>query len=418
MSSDSPPSDIPSTPTSAPTSVTPTVAPPSTTRRSARVHKRDPIVAPGFGTQQDLITLAKDLGQPVEVVHAIMASQGRGTRRRVATTSNTAAAAAAATSTTTKPAVVVNAAWANFLSEEHPTAGTTTTAEPHSDVTSTNPQTDATFNNNNNNNTITDTRKTYQLPMVPAWAKTPQKPKSKKAKTTKSAAAAAAATVVSGIGNGGILVQTGTLDASAVGRTKLALDRSFDLKVPSILLPRLKVSKVIASCNAAHALAIDTTGRLYGWGRNESSQLGAALGSSYIGRPFVLEGFGLDNNTTSSCVVVVDAAIGKSHSIVLTQNQELWAVGSNKAGQCGIKSSIDVVPNFRKCNLDVSVIQVCLRETLLHGLLYICCGILLVACSFLCFVLLLCVSCCYFVVVWFSCMVLQNMVLWTLEYCS
>ena len=130
------------------------------------------------------------------------------------------------------------------------------------------------------------------------------------------------------------------------------MDRSFDLKVPSILLPRLKVTKVISSCNAAHALAIDTSGKVYGWGRNETAQLGIGVGS-YVGRPFLLEG--LDQT-------IVGGAVGKSHSIVLTQNQELWAVGSNKVGQCGIKSSMDPVPNFRKCTLDGNVVQVRIAE--------------------------------------------------------
>lgn len=38
-------------------------------RRSARVPKRDPIVAPGFGTQKDLENLASCLGLPTEAVH-------------------------------------------------------------------------------------------------------------------------------------------------------------------------------------------------------------------------------------------------------------------------------------------------------------------------------------------------------------
>ena len=329
-------SEVPSTPTSS-SSVTPITitSTPSTTRRSARVHKRDPIIAPGFGTQQDLDTLANDLGQPVAVVQAIMASQGRGTRRRgqpaVADAHNDATAA------TSAPAVV-NSAWANFLSEEH-----TSSVEPSAsgDAASTRTGTGTGTDRSTGNRTkpteasasASDIR-TYILPLVPSWSQ--QKPKSKKAKTNSTATV------------GGVLVQAGTLDASCIGRTKIAMDRAFDLKVPSILLPRLKVTKVISSCNAAHALAIDTSGKVYGWGRNETNQLGSGLGS-YVGRPFLLEG--LDQ-------IIVGGAVGKSHSMVLTQNQELWAVGSNKVGQCGIKSSMDPVMNFRKCVLDDNVVQV------------------------------------------------------------
>jgi hypothetical protein len=312
--------NLPTTPTSSSLTPLTITSTPSTTRRSARVHKRDPIIAPGFGTQQDLETLANDLGQPVAVVQAIMASQGRGTRRR---------GQPAADDATTTPAPVVNSAWADFLSEEHPVgnAASATASTGTATVASSGNRTKS----NDASASASDNR-TYILPIVPSWSQ--QKPKSKKAKTTTS---------------GGVLVQAGTLDASCIGRTKIAMDRSFDLKVPSILLPRLKVTKVISSCNAAHALAIDTTGNVYGWGRNETSQLGSGLGT-YVGRPFLLEGL---NN-----FVIVGGAVGKSHSIVLTQNQELWAVGSNKVGQCGIKSSMDPVPNFRKCVLDANVIQV------------------------------------------------------------
>ena len=112
---------------------------------------------------------------------------------------------------------------------------------------------------------------------------------------------------------------------------------------------RLRISDVESVTSGAfHNLALTSTGNVYGWGRNETAQLGTGLGS-YVGRPFLLEG--LDQT-------VVGGAVGKSHSIVLTQNQEMWAVGSNKVGQCGIKSSMDPVPNFRKCVLDVNVVQV------------------------------------------------------------
>lgn len=255
------------------------------------------------------------------VVQAIMASQGRGTRRR--------GQPAADDATATPAAPVVNSAWADFLSEEHPVGPAVTAATSTGTATAT--STGSRTQSNDASAHVSDNR-TYILPIVPSWSQ--QKPKSKKAKTSTS---------------GGVLVQAGTLDASCIGRTKIAMDRSFDLKVPSVLLPRLKVTKVISSCNAAHALAIDTSGKVYGWGRNETSQLGSGLGT-YVGRPFLLEGL--------NQFVVVGGAVGKSHSIILTQNQELWAVGSNKVGQCGIKSNMDPVPNFRKCVLDANVIQV------------------------------------------------------------
>jgi hypothetical protein len=303
----------PSTPTTAPSNTT---VPPASTRRSARVHKRDPIILPGFGTQQDLDTLAKDLGQPVAVVQAVMASKGRGYRRR-GQADDTAAAAAAP----------VNTSWADFLSEESPAAPSKMAADESS--------TAAAASSEAADDDDESTTRTYVLPLAPEWLKKGPS-QAKKAKKGSS------------VGSG-ILVQAGTLDATCIGRTKPTMDRSFDLPVPSVLLPRIQFTKVISSCNAAHALAIDTAGNVYGWGRNEADQLGAGLGSSYVGKPFLLEG--LDSN-------IVGGAVGKFHSMVLDADQQLWAVGGNKAGQCGIKSSIDAVPNFRKCVMDANVVQV------------------------------------------------------------
>ena len=73
------PITVPSTPIS---SKTPSSAPPSPSRRSQRVHKRDPVILPGFGTQQDLTNLSNQLDLPEETVRVIMTSQGRGIRRR------------------------------------------------------------------------------------------------------------------------------------------------------------------------------------------------------------------------------------------------------------------------------------------------------------------------------------------------
>ena len=324
----------PSTPTTSttPSSRTdptdPTASTANTARRSARVHKRDPIVAPGFGTQQDLETLATDLGQPLTVIQAVMASQGRGTRRSRGTAAAELPKAAAAVNTS---------AWANFLSEEHteestakPSATTTaveTKPATREETSTTAPSTTSTTATTAGIIDSTSTHRTYELPLTPEWSNTAKHLKAKKAKTSTE--------------GGGVLVQAGTLDATCIGRTKPSMDRTFDLKIPHVLLPRLtNIATVISSCNAAHALAIDTNGKVYGWGRNEASQLGAGLGP-YVGRPFLLENLG-----DTPCV---SGAVGKSHTIVLTKNQDLYAVGLNKSGQCGIKSSTETVSNFRKC---------------------------------------------------------------------
>jgi alpha-tubulin suppressor-like RCC1 family protein len=56
------------------------------------------------------------------------------------------------------------------------------------------------------------------------------------------------------------------------------------------------------------------------------------------------------------------AAIGKSHTLFLMEDGAVYGVGANKAGQCGVKSSIDLIPNYRKCIMpdDVTIVKVCI----------------------------------------------------------
>jgi alpha-tubulin suppressor-like RCC1 family protein len=44
------------------------------------------------------------------------------------------------------------------------------------------------------------------------------------------------------------------------------------------------------------------------------------------------------------------------------EDGSVWGVGANKAGQCGVKSSVDTIPNYKKCPIpdDVTIIQVCI----------------------------------------------------------
>jgi hypothetical protein len=70
----------------------------------------------------------------------------------------------------------------------------------------------------------------------------------------------------------GTLVQTGTLDPTMVGRSRLDkedAEEPYHLTLPTIILPKIAIASVAASCSAAHAVAIDANGTAYGWGRNE-----------------------------------------------------------------------------------------------------------------------------------------------------
>jgi hypothetical protein len=304
----------------------------STARRSFRVSKRDPIVAPGFGTLSDLKALASELDLPVEAVKAIMSSNGRGITRRSRKEKETV---------TTEP-VLLNSAWADFISSEQTPLSGNTTATTNTTTTTTTEMPSFCVDSKLSSILLNEERK-YRFPWTTQIVDTRPTKKSKRT-----------------VESGGLLLQTGSLDPPCIGRIRMtnANLRIFDLNVPTILLPRLIVRRVIASCSSAHALAIDTHGTVYGWGRNEASQLGSGLPIN-VARPFALEGL-------STYPEIMDGAVGKSHSIVLTSSRELLAVGSNKSGQCAASSSLETIKEFRKCNGASNIVKVCTNHRLVR----------------------------------------------------
>jgi alpha-tubulin suppressor-like RCC1 family protein len=296
------------------------------------VHKRDPIVAPGFGTQKDLNNLSTSLGLPVPAVQAMMESRGRGIRRRAAGDGDVDDG-----DEQTQPPAPINNAWADFMMEE----GMTVTEEQDEQEPTQTASAAAAAAANSETKTAKTTASSstspreYALPLEASWnIKKDLRPK-KKLKTTPTSS---------------VLVQTGTLDAGMIGRTKRPLDKPYDLSIPTIISPSLKVTKVIAGCNAAHAICIANDAVVYGWGRNEALQLSQSL-------PQMVP---LPTKLPIEDVTIVDGAVGKFHTILLDSNYKLHAVGSNKCGQCGVNSSVDSVPNIRKCPLDgVNIVQVC-----------------------------------------------------------
>jgi len=179
-------------------------------------------------------------------------------------------------------------------------------------------------------------RKVYNLE---ALVKTLDEPATKKAKLDSSSA------------GGGALLQTGTLDVTVVGRKGLSKETpSYQLMVPTQILPGVGIAKVFTGCNAVHSIALDVAGKVYGWGRNDSHQLGSLPSNVAVPTPMD----GLDDYN------IISAAMGKSHTLFLTDEGKVLAVGSNKVGQCGIKSTTDMVSSIKPCIFppDVKIVQV------------------------------------------------------------
>ena len=289
-------------------------------RRSARVLQHDPIVAPGFGTRKDLQRLARELSSdsvtfPVKAVEEMMKSRGRGIRRGGGDDSE-------AQDDSTAPAV--SSAWADFMMEEGVQ--------------------DAVMSGSNNGDKgkaeassrggdSTAKKRSYDTSAIAMVDKKPKKH------------------------DGGILVQAGTLDSTLVGRSKTKLQELYDLTVPTrIMGSSILIKSVVTSCTAVHSIAIDTNGRAYGWGRNEHSALGSHLPEAVVLPTRLKLASEVDEDDR-----VVSAAVGKGHTMLLMEDSAVYAVGWNKAGQCGVRTSTEVIPNFRKCVFeipDVTIVQV------------------------------------------------------------
>ena len=286
----------------------------SRSRRSARNRGSNEVVAPGLGTKGDIAKLTKDLGGdlPENAVLAMMKSEGRGikgsrsddapgTPSKSGTTGSAAPFASPGTSNM----------WADFIQEEGMSSA-----------------------------------------MAGATGKSEDGPPSKKAKTSSGLAAFGAQakgqvdydlsllTAAKKSSTFGSLVQSGTLDASLVGRGRISsTDKSvYNLEIPTIILPSVKITTVCTSCNAAHAIAIDQKHQAYGWGRNEGMVLGDDFGDTKVvpTPQVVAEG-------------IATAALGKSHTIFLKTDGTLHALGTNKSGQCGWRQNIKQHGTLKPC---------------------------------------------------------------------
>jgi alpha-tubulin suppressor-like RCC1 family protein len=90
-------------------------------------------------------------------------------------------------------------------------------------------------------------------------------------------------------------------------------------------LSGVSIVKVVASSIACHYVAISSDGVAYVWGRNENGQLGTGnLNNVYL------------PSAVTQVTGVVDAAVGKGHTLLLTRSGSMWAAGSTNKGQCGV----------------------------------------------------------------------------------
>jgi alpha-tubulin suppressor-like RCC1 family protein len=271
------------------------------TRRSSRARKgSNEVVAPGFGTSADVENLQADLGGslPVNAVTAMMRSEGRGV-------SGTSEASNPLTSPQTTNA------WADFINEEG--VGGSDALKKSEEPTE---------------EPSTKRRKTDDEE-TPAAEENAEYDFSVLTTSNKKAPS-------------GSLVQSGTLDATMIGRKALkSTDEAvYHLNIPTSLLPKVAITKVSTSCNAAHCIAIDRANQAYGWGRNENMVLGEAFGETkVVPTPQVIASD------------IQDAALGKTQTIFLKTDGTLHALGTSKSGQCGWRQNVKQSGTLKACVL-------------------------------------------------------------------
>ncbi|KAL1465040.1 hypothetical protein WDU94_004635 [Cyamophila willieti] len=91
----------------------------------------------------------------------------------------------------------------------------------------------------------------------------------------------------------------------------------------------VRVKVAVSSSCAAHNVVITEDNKCFTFGRNEKGQLGNG-NTERRDQPFEPEEL--------KSQVIVNAAVGKNHTLFLTERGHVYACGDNQFGQCGIKS--------------------------------------------------------------------------------
>ncbi len=87
---------------------------------------------------------------------------------------------------------------------------------------------------------------------------------------------------------------------------------------------------VMVSNGFGHSLALTESGNVFGWGLNDFSQLGY-LNKEFLARPQRIP----VKDESINNIMVKKISCGLTHSLLLTQNGDIYAFGSNNLGQLG-----------------------------------------------------------------------------------
>jgi alpha-tubulin suppressor-like RCC1 family protein len=113
--------------------------------------------------------------------------------------------------------------------------------------------------------------------------------------------------------------------------------------------PPKKFQWASVSCGFAHALALTNNGKIYGWGRSDSGQIGTGETYDLILRPVHIP-LPMKEKSTRVCC-------GFYHSAAITEEGELYLWGRNSCNQLGFKA-VDIYSPKKVKNLPAPVVDV------------------------------------------------------------
>lgn len=96
----------------------------------------------------------------------------------------------------------------------------------------------------------------------------------------------------------------------------------------------IKICYVAAHCSSAHGVIITAEGKVMTFGRNEKGQLGTG-DTENRNVPVMLDSI--------KDLTVVAAAVGRNHSLFLTDRGSVFSCGDNKSGQCGVGNTTSII---------------------------------------------------------------------------
>lgn len=110
------------------------------------------------------------------------------------------------------------------------------------------------------------------------------------------------------------------------------------------------------SLTACHSIAVDSGGTPYIWGRNDFGQLGQVDGVPIGGNAlFPREVTGWNKHEGSS--VIVAAAVGKVHLMLVDEEWCLFGCEKNHVGQLGVGNTMDATSGWKKASQPVEIEQ-------------------------------------------------------------